>query len=58
LVKVTDRLRATTLPVGNGDHDRDDRLGHFETIRLAQSGEVLRGVALAPSEHGDDDDRR
>jgi hypothetical protein len=58
LVKVTDRLRATTLPVGDQDHDRDDRLGHFETIRAAQSGEVLRGVAFAPSEHGDDDDRR
>jgi hypothetical protein len=58
LVKVTDSLRATTLPVGDGDHDRDGRLGHFETIRSAQSGEVLRGVALAPSEHGDNDDRR
>jgi hypothetical protein len=58
LVKVTDFLRATALPVGDGDHDRDDRLGHFVTIRSAQSGEVLRGVAFAPSEHGDDDDRR
>lgn len=58
LVKVTDLLKATALPVGDGDHDRDDRLGHFVTIRSAQSGEVLRGVAFAPSEHGDDDDRR
>jgi hypothetical protein len=58
LVKVTDLLRATALPVGDGDHDRDHRLGHFVTIRSAQSGEVLRGVAFAPSEHGDDDDRR
>jgi hypothetical protein len=58
LVKVTDLLKATGLPVGDGDHDRDDRLGHFVTIRSAQSGEVLRGVAFAPSERGDDDDRR
>ncbi len=58
LVKVTDLLKATGLPVGDGNHDRDDRLGHFVTIRSAQSGEVLRGVAFAPSERGDDDDRR
>lgn len=55
LVKVTDLLKATTLPVDDGDHDRDDRLGHFTTIRSAQSGEVLRGVAFAPLEHGDED---
>jgi hypothetical protein len=59
LVKVTDRLRATSLPTGDGDHDRDDRVGHFVTIRSAQFGEVLRGVAFAPREHdGDDDDDR
>ena len=57
LVKVTDRLDATTLPVGDGDNDRDDRLGHFVTLRSAKSGEVFRGVALAPKEHGDDDQR-
>jgi hypothetical protein len=58
LVKVTDLLKATTLPVSDGDHDRDDWIGHFVTIRAAQSGEVLRGVAFAPTEHGDDDARR
>ena len=58
LVRVTDSLKATALPASDGDHDRDDRLGHFVTIRSAQSGEVLRGVAFAPTEHGDDDDRR
>src|SRR5580700_17469 len=57
LVKVTDLLRATALPVGDGDHDRDHRLGHFVTIRSAQSGEVLRGVAFAPKDRGDDEDR-
>jgi hypothetical protein len=41
LVKVTDLLRATTLPNGNG-------LGHFTTIRSATSGEVFRGVSFAP----------
>jgi DNA/RNA endonuclease YhcR with UshA esterase domain len=43
LVKVTDRVSDTTLPSGNG-------LGQFTTIRAAQAGEVLRGVALAPDE--------
>ena len=55
LVKVTDRLEATTLPTGDGDNDGDDRLGHFVTIRAAQAGEVLRGVTFAPKEHGDDE---
>ena len=54
LVRVTDRLNATTLPTGDGDHDRDDRFGHFTTIRAAKAGEVLRGVAFAPADHDDD----
>jgi hypothetical protein len=59
LVRVTDRLRATTLHSGDGDHDRDDRFGHFLTLRSAQFGEVLRGIAIAPREHeGDDEDDR
>jgi hypothetical protein len=52
LVKVTDLLSATTLPTGG--------LGHFTTVRSAAAGEVLRGVAFAPSDHGfggDDDNR-
>jgi hypothetical protein len=58
LVKVTDRLRATTLAKGDGDGDHDDRIDHFVTLRSAQFGEVLRGIAFAPREHdGDDDDR-
>ncbi len=52
LVKVTDRLRATTLPQG-GD-DESNSIGHFVTIRSAQAGEVLRGVAFAPGDDGDD----
>ena len=55
LVKVTDLLKATSLPAGDGDHDRDGRLGHFVTIRSAQSGEVLRGVAFAPKERDSED---
>lgn len=55
LMKVRDRLDATTLPKNDGDHDGDDRLGHFTTIRAAKSGEVLRGVAFAPRERGDTD---
>jgi hypothetical protein len=48
LVKVTDLLSASTLPAGDGDKDRDDSFGHFLTLRTAQFGEVLRGVAFAP----------
>jgi hypothetical protein len=61
LVKVTDRLDATTLPTGDGDKhgdkdgDKDDRLGHFKIIRSAKSGEVYRGVAFAPQDRDDDD---
>jgi hypothetical protein len=42
LVKVTDLLRATSPPKGNG-------LGTFTTIRAAAYGEVFRGVSFAPS---------
>jgi hypothetical protein len=45
LVKVTDRLRDTTLPTD------DHHLGHFTTVRDAQAREVLRGVAFVPSDH-------
>lgn len=44
LVKVTDLLSATTLPTGGG-------LGQFTTVRSAAAGEVLRGVAFAPTDH-------
>jgi hypothetical protein len=57
LVRVRDRLKATALPSGDGDHDRDDSFAHFVTIRSAQAGEVLRGVAFAPRDHDEDDDR-
>jgi hypothetical protein len=57
LVKVLDKVDAMKLPVGDGDHDRDDRLGVFTTIRSAGYGEVLRGISLAPQDRDDDDDR-
>jgi hypothetical protein len=57
LVKVTDLLRATTLPQSNEKHDGDAPLGRFVTIRSAQAGEVLRGVAFAPRDRDEDDDR-
>jgi hypothetical protein len=41
LVKVTDRVSATTLATSGG-------LDWFETVRSAQAGEAFRGVALAP----------
>jgi len=43
LVKVTDLLSATTLPIGG--------LGRFTTVRSPAAGEVLRGVAFAPTDH-------
>jgi hypothetical protein len=55
LVKVSDVLAATTLPTDDGDHDRDDRVGHFVTLRSAKAGEVFRGVAFAPTDHGGDE---
>jgi hypothetical protein len=55
LVKVTDDLDAITLPTGDSDHDRDDRLGYFKIIRRAKFGEVFRGVAFAPQDREDDD---
>ncbi|HEY2546027.1 MAG TPA: hypothetical protein VGI46_08185 [Candidatus Acidoferrum sp.] len=50
LVKVTDVISATTLPTGVGEKE----IGVFRTIRSARAGEVFRGVALAPVDHGDD----
>jgi hypothetical protein len=55
LVKVVDLLRATTLPRADRDADRDGLLGRFVTIRSAQAGEVLRGVAFAPGDEDDED---
>ena len=54
LVKVTDRLADSTLATGDGDHDGDDRLDHFKTVRAAKSGEVYRGVSFAPRDKDDD----
>lgn len=54
LVKVTDLLRATTLPQANGRFGRDHFFGRFVTIRSANAGEVLRGVAFAPRERDED----
>jgi len=54
LVKVTDILQATTLPTGDGYHDP---IGHFVTLRSAQSGEVFRGITFAPRDRDGDDDR-
>jgi len=59
LVKVTDVVNAATLPTGDGDHDRDDRVGVFTTVLSAGYGEVLRGVSFAPQDRdGDRDDDR
>ncbi|HZU32881.1 MAG TPA: hypothetical protein VFB79_17325 [Candidatus Angelobacter sp.] len=55
LVKVTDLVRATTLPQGNEKHNGNAPLGTFVTLRAAQAGEVLRGVAFAPHDDSDND---
>jgi hypothetical protein len=54
LVRVTDRLSAKTLP--GGESEDDTRLGKFQTIRSAHSGEVLRGVDFAPARGTSDDE--
>ena len=51
LVKVIDRLDATTLPTDDKHHLW---LGRFVTLRRAKAGEVFRGVAFAPEDDGDD----
>ena len=56
LFKVTDVLKATTLPTGDDDHDKDDSIGHFKVIRSAKSGEVFRGVDFAPQDRDEDQD--
>jgi len=56
LVKVTDLLRATSLPQLN-DQNGDGALGRFVTIRAARAGEVLRGVAFAPENNDDGDNK-
>jgi len=45
LVTVTDRLNAVSLPASNSNG-----WGHFTTLRTAQAGEVLRGIAFAPAQ--------
>ena len=57
LVKISDRVDATSPSAGDGDNDRDDHLDHFKVIRHAKYGEVLRGVSLAPRDRDDDRDR-
>ncbi len=52
LVRVTDRLSDTTLPVPVGD--REHRIGTFVTIRAARAGEVFRGIAFAPRDDDHD----
>src|SRR3984957_7449671 len=54
LFKVTDVLKAKSLPSGDGDHDKDGSLGYVKIIRSAKSGEVFRGVDFAPQDRGDD----
>jgi hypothetical protein len=51
LVKVTDRLDATTLPTDDKHHPSLER---FVILRRAKAGEVFRGVAFAPEDGGDD----
>ncbi len=52
LVRVRDVLKATTLPTSKNNHDPDG-IGTFVTLRSAKAGEVLRGVAFAPTIFGD-----
>ena len=55
LVKVTDLLKATTLPTPDSDGDWSHAIGHFVMLRSAKAGEVFRGVAFAPGDREGDD---
>lgn len=48
LVRVTDMLRNTTLPLPGRSRDGAS-LGQFTILRTAQSGEVFRGLDWAPT---------
>jgi hypothetical protein len=52
LVRVKDVLKATTLPTSENNHD-PDAVGTLVTLRSAKAGEVLRGIAFAPTIFGD-----
>jgi hypothetical protein len=51
LVRVTDVWGAKILPSSNDGHGHNS-IGTFTTIRSAKAGEVLRGIAFAPSIFG------
>jgi len=55
LMRVTDVLNATKLPSSNGRSfdPWGGRLEQFVTIQAARYGEVLRGVAFAPTAYAD-----
>lgn len=54
LVRVTDIVNATSLPAANSP--ASFLFDRFFTIRSAQAGEVLRGIAFAPGFGGHEDD--
>jgi hypothetical protein len=54
LVTVKDLLNSSSLPSGNSDSSGHSHAwGHFQVLRTAQAGEVLRGIAFSPSTSGD-----
>ena len=47
LVKVTDLLKASSLPLKDGDHDADDKFTErFVTLRTAKAGEFFAEYRL------------
>ena len=52
LVRVTDMLRSTTLPLPGRSRD-GAKLGHFTILRTAGSGEVFRGLDWVPAAPGE-----
>jgi hypothetical protein len=44
---ITEALAATALPTDDDDHDGS--LEKFVTLQASRSGEVYRGVAVAPA---------
>ena len=52
LVTVKDLVNSSSLPAGSSRNADNHAWGHFEVLRTAQAGEVLRGITFSPSADG------
>jgi len=52
LVTVKDLVNSSSLPASSSRNADNHAWGHFEVLRTAQAGEVLRGITFSPSAGG------